>query len=85
MHGAHPVKHWSTTQKVVTLSSGEAELGGIVKGVGEGIGLCSLGHDLLLDMKLEVHADIAAAADKVASDLRPDAGAQYDQVVDRPR
>ena len=27
----------------------------------EGIGLCSLGQDLLLDMELEVHADSAAA------------------------
>jgi hypothetical protein len=61
MHGVHLVKHCSTTQKVVTLSSGEAELGGIVKSLGEGIGLCSLGQDLLLDMKLEVHADSAAA------------------------
>ena len=62
MHGAHLVKHWSTTQKAVTLSSGEGEFGGIVKGVGEGIGLCSLGQGLLiLDMKLEVHADSAAA------------------------
>ena len=39
MHGAHIAKHWSTTQKAVTLSSGEAELGVVVKGVGEGIGL----------------------------------------------
>ena len=31
MFGSHLVKHWSSTQKVVTLSSGEAELAGIVK------------------------------------------------------
>ena len=61
MHGAHLVKHWPTTQEAITLSSGEAELGGIVKGVVEGIGLCSLGQDPLLDMKLEVHADSVAA------------------------
>ena len=31
--GKHLLKTWSTTQKVVTLSSGEAELAGVVKGV----------------------------------------------------
>ena len=32
------VKHWSTTQKCITLSSGEAELSGVVKGVAKGLG-----------------------------------------------
>ena len=30
------LKHWSGIQKAITLSSVEVELGGIVKGVGEG-------------------------------------------------
>ncbi len=42
MLGCHLVKHWSSTQKVVTLSSGEAELAGIVKGSAEALGLQSL-------------------------------------------
>eukprot|EP00974_Lingulodinium_polyedra_P111315 10767400-Lingulodinium_polyedra.AAC.1 len=46
MRGGHLLKHWSCTQKTVTLSSGEAELGGVVKGVGEGFGLQALALDL---------------------------------------
>ena len=61
MLGGHLVKHWSTTQKTVTLSSGEAELGGLVKGVGEGLGLQALLTDLGYTPELEVHADSAAA------------------------
>eukprot|EP00969_Alexandrium_andersonii_P074680 3294522-Alexandrium_andersonii.AAC.1 len=41
MWGAHTIKHWSTTQKTIALSSGEAELAGIVKGAAEGMGLVS--------------------------------------------
>ena len=55
------VKHWSATQKAITLSLGEAELGGVVKGAGEGLGLQSLGQDLRIHCALEVHADSAAA------------------------
>jgi aconitate hydratase len=46
---------------------------------------CSVfGYDTNMSAYLSAtgRADIAAAADKVASDLRPDAGAQYDQVVE---
>jgi aconitate hydratase len=46
---------------------------------------CSVfGYDSNMSAYLSAtgRADIAAAADKVASDLRPDAGAQYDQVVE---
>ena len=42
LRGGHLLKHWSTTQKAITLSSGEAELGGVVKAAAEGIGLQSL-------------------------------------------
>ena len=61
LRGRHLVKHWSSTQKVVTLSSGEAELAGVVKAVGEALGLQSLGRDLGLEMGIEVHADSSAA------------------------
>ena len=35
MRGLHLIKHYSRTQKVVTLSSAEAELGGVVHGASE--------------------------------------------------
>ena len=40
--GGHLLKHWALTQKTITLSSGEAELGGVVKAATEGIGLQAL-------------------------------------------
>ena len=61
MRGSHLLKHWSGTQKAVTLSSAEAELGGIVKGAGEGLGLQSLCRDLGLELDLGLHADSSAA------------------------
>jgi hypothetical protein len=61
MLGSHLVKHWSTTQKVVTLSSGEAELAGIVKGSAEALGLQSLAKDLGFEVQVRVYADSSAA------------------------
>ena len=61
MMGTHLVKHWSSTQKVVTLSSGEAELAGIVKGSSEALGLRSLCSDLGITTDLHVYADSSAA------------------------
>ncbi len=61
MRGAHLIKHWSSTQKAVTLSSGEAELCGIVKGTAEALGMQSLGRDLGIDMSVSVHTDSSAA------------------------
>jgi len=59
--GAHLVKHWSSTQRVVTLSSGEAELAGIVKGAAEALGLQSLLRDLGRDVGIQIFADSSAA------------------------
>ena len=61
MRGDHLLKHWSTTQKAVTLSSSEAGLGGIVKGAAEALGLRSLANDLGINLDLEIHADSSAA------------------------
>ena len=36
--GGHLLKHWAVTQKAITLSSGEAELGGVVKAATDGDG-----------------------------------------------
>ncbi|MDP6496001.1 MAG: hypothetical protein QGI09_11450, partial [Dehalococcoidia bacterium] len=47
MVGGHLVKSWSSTQKnTISLSSGEAELYAVVKGVGQGIGLVQYMADL---------------------------------------
>ena len=61
MHGCHLVKHWSTTQSTVALSSGEAELTGIVKGAAQGLGLQSLAADLGMVRSVHVSTDAAAA------------------------
>ena len=57
----HLLKHWSTTQKVLALSSGEAELPGILKGASEDLGLRSLALDLGITMALHVRTDSSAA------------------------
>ena len=61
MIGSCLIKHWASTQKAVTLSSGEAELGGVVRGTCEGLGLASLGRDLGISLALDVFTDSSAA------------------------
>lgn len=61
LRGGHLIKHWSSTQKVVTLSSGEAELAGVVKGAGEALGIQSVARDLGLEVAVRLHADSSAA------------------------
>ena len=60
-HGKHLIKQWATTQKVVVLSSAEAELGGIVKGAGEALGLQSIAADIGLKVRVKLLADASAA------------------------
>jgi hypothetical protein len=59
--GTHLLKHWATTQKKITLSSGEAELGAVVRGFSEVLGLQSVARDLGVELRPEVHADSSAA------------------------
>jgi hypothetical protein len=59
--GKHLLKHWASTQKKITLSSGEAELGAVVRGLSEVLGLQSVARDLGVELKPEVHADSSAA------------------------
>ncbi len=61
MIGYHVIKHWSSTQGVVALSSAEAELYGIVKGAVQGIGLCSIAADLGEKIDMELYTDSSAA------------------------
>ena len=55
------IKHYSKTQKAVTLSSAEAELGGIVHGATEGLGVQSVAADFGISGSLRLRADAQAA------------------------
>ena len=44
--GSHLIKSWSSTQNLVSLSSGEAEFYGVVKAAGMGLGYQALLRDL---------------------------------------
>ena len=59
--GQHLVKHWSTTQSTVALSSAEAELTGISKGAAQGLGLQTIAADLGITLSLKVMSDATAA------------------------
>ena len=61
MLGTHQIKHWSTTQGVIALSSAEAELYGIVKAAVQGMGLQSVARDLGEDLTMEIYTDSSAA------------------------
>jgi hypothetical protein len=61
MLGTHLLKHWASTQKRITLSSGEAELGAVVRGFSEALGIQSVARDLGVELQPEVHADSSAA------------------------
>ena len=61
MRGSHCIKHWSTTQPTIALSSGEAELGGLCKGAANAIGLRSVARDLGISLRLRIRSDATAA------------------------
>ena len=61
MLGRHTLKHWSSTQSGVSLSSGEAEFHGVVKGAGMGLGYQALLQDLGIHAELRVWTDSSAA------------------------
>ena len=59
--GRHAVKHWSSTQSSVALSSGEAEFNGVIRGAGQGLGYQALLADLGVKVPLRVWTDSSAA------------------------
>ncbi len=59
--GFHTVKTWATTQAIIALSSGEAELYALTKGAANALGLVSLAADFGLRLNLHVHTDASAA------------------------
>ncbi|MBV61870.1 MAG: hypothetical protein CMH65_11270 [Nevskiales bacterium] len=60
MLGRHLIKSWSSTQALVSLSSGEAEFYGVVKASGVGLGYQALLNDLGVDLPLRVWTDSTA-------------------------
>ena len=61
MIGKHYIRGWAKTQAVISLSSGEAELAGIVKGTCEAIGAKSISRDLGQEIEGVVFTDSSAA------------------------
>lgn len=61
MLGRHLLKSWSSTQGLVSLSSGEAEFYGVTKAAGIALGMRSLMRDLGTTMKVRVWTDSSAA------------------------
>ena len=59
--GSNLLKSWSKTQSVIALSSGEAELGAIVKRSTEALGIKSLLEDFGLWVRLKICSDASAA------------------------
>ena len=55
--GDHIIKAWSSTQTVIALSTGEAELYALNKASAQGLGLQSLLSDLGIDLEVRVHTD----------------------------
>ena len=61
MLGCHTIKHWSSTQTSVSLSSGEAEFAGVIRGAGQGLGYQALLRDLGVETQLRLWTDSSAA------------------------
>ena len=61
MLGKHAIKHWSSTQSSISLSSGEAEFAGVIRGAGQGLGYQALLKDVGVHFPLRVWIDSSAA------------------------
>ena len=59
--GAHLLKSWASTQPTLTLSSGEADFHGTVRGAAAGLGMLSLLADLGVHIPLRVWTDSTAS------------------------
>ena len=59
--GKHLIRTWSSTQKVIALSSGEAEYYGMLKGGAEAMGTGSTLQDMDLDRQTRLSEDSTAA------------------------
>ena len=62
MFGEHVIKHWSSTQTLISLSSGEAEYYGCVRAGSHGLGIKSMLSDLgVKEKRLRVKTDASVA------------------------
>ena len=61
MLGRHLIKSWSTTQPLVSLSSGEAEFYGVARASGIGLDYQAMASDLGLDLPPRIWTDSTAA------------------------
>ena len=61
LHGKHLVHHWSSTQATVALSSAEAELNAIVKGMAEVIGAKGMAEECSRSCRGRIFTDRSAA------------------------
>ena len=61
MLGIHMIKSWSSSQPVIALSSGEAELYALVKAATQAKGIGSLMMDFDLAVETTIHTDSTAA------------------------
>ena len=59
--GSHTIKHGSSTQSGISLSSGEAEFNGVVRGAGQALGYQSLLRDLGVELPIRLWTDSSAA------------------------
>ncbi len=61
MLGTHQISCWPTTQAIVALSSGAAELYAMVKGAARTLGIVSLANDFGMILDGKVRSDASAA------------------------
>ena len=59
--GGHALRTYSSTQRVISLSSGEAECYAMIKGASVGLGAQSMAQDLGLQVRVELKTDSSAA------------------------
>ena len=62
MVGTHPLRTWSSTQKVVATSSAEAELYNTAEGASRGLGLQSMLREMGVNASLEISTDFVGKA-----------------------
>ena len=61
MMGRRTIKHWSSTQTSISLTSGDAEFVGVIRGAGQGLGYQALLRDVGIELPLRVWTDSSAA------------------------